>query len=104
MMHIHWAERAFIRRQAIEDYILYSFGRKAHREYIKEVNSWKEALRTNPHIGKIEPLLLNMRKEYRSFVVGEQSKGIYYVEGDCINIVDWWDTRRSIENLKAGLD
>ena len=104
MMHILWSERAFIRRQAVEDYILYSFGRRAHAQFLKEVNNWKTILRTNPQAGQIEPLLENMRKEYRHFVVGNLSKGIYYIEGDFINIVDWWDTRRAVENLKVGLE
>ena len=30
--------------------------------------------------------------------------GIYYIESDFINIVDWWDTRRAVENLKEGLE
>ena len=37
-MQIIWSERAFIRRQAIEDYILYSFGYVAHAKYIEEVS------------------------------------------------------------------
>ena len=104
MMHIYWSERAYIRRQAIEDYILYSFGRRAHTDYIKEINRWKETLRNAPFAGQVEPNLEGMRKEYRYFVVANQSKAIYYVEGDGIYIVDWWDTRRSIEKLKSGIE
>ena len=103
MRHIYWSERAFVRRQAIEDYILYSFGRKAHADYIKEINRWKVSLKNNPYLGQAEPILEGMSKEYRYFVVANQSKGIYYVEENDIFIVDWWDTRRSIERLKTGL-
>ena len=104
MMRIQWAERAFVRRQAVEDYILYSFGRQAHAHFVREIRHWKQLLMENPYLGQVESTLEGMSKEYRYFVVLNQSKGIYYVEDDCINIVDWWDTRRSIENLKSGLD
>ena len=102
-MQVIWSERAYIRRQAIEDYILYSFGFAALRNYEEEVDAWVEALRSNPNAGPIEPILANMRKEYRYFVVEDLTKGIYYVEDDKIIVVDWWDTRRSLDTLKKGL-
>ena len=102
-MQIIWSERAFIRRQAIEDYILYSFGYVAHAKYIEEVETWKNAVLANPEIGAKEPLLEGMRKEYRSYTIANQTKCIYYIEDDFIVFVDWWDTRRSITNLKIGL-
>ena len=102
-MRIIWSDRAFVRRQAIEDYILFSFGFAAHAEYIEAVEDWKKLVLDNPSIGKIEPLLVNMRKEYRSYVIAKLTKCIYYVENDFIVVVDWWDTRRGIKTLTQGL-
>jgi plasmid stabilization system protein ParE len=102
-MRIIWSDRAFIRRQAIEDYILFSFGFAAHFEYVEAIEDWKKLVLDNPNIGKIEPLLVNMRKEYRSYVIAKLTKCIYYVENDFIVVVDWWDTRRGIKTLTQDL-
>jgi plasmid stabilization system protein ParE len=93
-----------VRRQAIEDYILYSFGFAAHAEYVEAIEEWKRLVKENPYIGKIEPLLEGMRKEYRSYVISKLTKCIYYVEEEFIVVVDWWDTRRGIKTLTSGLN
>ena len=102
-MRIIWSDRAYVRRQAIEDYILFSFGFAAHTEYVEAVEEWKKIVLENPQIGKVEPLLEGMRKEYRSYVISELTKCIYYIENDFIIIVDWLDTRRGIKTLTQGL-
>ncbi|MBQ0154297.1 MAG: type II toxin-antitoxin system RelE/ParE family toxin [Bacteroidales bacterium] len=102
-MQIIWSERAFIRREAIEDYILYSFGFEAHAKYVAEINHWKATVLANPEIGIKEPILEGLSKDYRSFTIANQTKCIYYIENDFIVFVDWWDTRRAITNLKMGL-
>ncbi len=102
-MRIIWSDRAFVRRQAIEDYILYSFGYAAHAEYVEAIEDWKKIVLENPQVGKIEPLLEGMRKEYRSYVISKLTKCIYYVENDFIVVVDWWDTRRAIKTLTQNM-
>ena len=102
-MHIIWSDRAFVRRQAIEDYILFSFGYVAHAEYVEKVEEWKRLVLENPRIGKVEPVLSGMRKEYRNSVISKLTKCIYYIEDDLIVVVDWWDTRRGIKTLSQGL-
>ncbi len=102
-MHIIWSNRAYVRRQAIEDYILFSFGFAAHAEYVAAIEDWKKIVLENPQIGKVEPILEGMRKEYRSYVISELTKCIYYIEDDFIIVVDWWDTRRGIKTLTQGL-
>ena len=103
MMQIIWSDRAFIRRQATEDYILYSFGYDAYAEFVARIDEWKRLVMANPNIGKEEPLLVGMRKQYRSYVISKLSKCIYYVEDGVIVIVDWWDARRGIKTLSEGL-
>ena len=102
-MEIIWSERAYVRRQAIEDYIIYSFGYTAYEDFLEKVDEWKKLVLANPKAGKVEPLLAGMRKEYRSYPIGKLSKCIYYIEGDFIVFADWWNTRRGIQNLISGL-
>ena len=102
-MEIIWSERAFVRRRAIEDYILYSFGYTAYAEFLEKVNEWKQLVMSNPKAGKVEPLLARMRKEYRSYPIGKLSKCVYYIEGDYIVFADWWNTRSGVQKLKRGL-
>ena len=45
-------------------------------------------------MGKKEPLLEKELEGYRSIVVHQNYKLVYYVESDIIYIVDLWDTRR----------
>ena len=70
---------------------------------MEAIEDWKKMVLENPQIGKVEPLLEGMRKEYRSYVISELTKCIYYIENDFIVIVDWWDTRRGIKTLTQGL-
>ena len=103
MMQIIWSDRAFTRRQATEDYILYSFGYAAYANFVESVEEWKNLVVENPGIGKEEPILKGMRKKYQSYVIHKLSKCIYYVEDGFVVVVDWWDTRRGIQNLTEGL-
>jgi len=60
-MRIIWSDRAYVRRQAIEDYILFSFGFAAHADYVEAIEEWKKTVLENPQIGKVEPLLEGKR-------------------------------------------
>ena len=50
-----------------------------------------------PSLGKIEPLLADRSRLYRSVVLTRQNKIIYYIQDDTVYIVDFWDTRREPE-------
>ena len=59
-------------------------------------------LASNPYMGKIEPLLINRKgHEYRSLVIHEHFKLIYYIDlsQNILYIVDLWDTRREPSRL-----
>lgn len=60
-------------------------------------NAFYEAvniLYTFPEAGPIEPTLEKEEEAYRYLVVEHHYKIIYYVKGDCIEIVAAWDCRR----------
>ena len=93
-MEIVWAEEAYLAWQETVDYIIQQCGVNAGIEFYKNTESWQDALITFPLMGKEEPLLANRLHAYRSLTISRLNKLIYYIEGDIINIVDFWDTRR----------
>lgn len=58
-----------------------------------------ELLAANPYMGKEEPLLEKRRRPYRSLVLDELHKVIYYIDADAVYIVDLWDVRRNPDAL-----
>ena len=66
----------------------------ALRKFQKNTEDCQDRLEEFPALGKVEPLLSDRTKLYRSIVLGELNKIIYFVEGNTIYIVDFWDTRR----------
>ena len=98
-MNVVWhaqAEEALINAAV---YIQNHFGKRFREKFVVNVQQTEQALRLNPNLGKIEPLLVKREKEYRSIVVGSLNKIIYYVDGDLIYIADFWDVRREPKAL-----
>ncbi|MBO7069634.1 MAG: type II toxin-antitoxin system RelE/ParE family toxin [Bacteroidaceae bacterium] len=93
-MEIIWAEEAFRAWQDTIDYIVKEFGVRAAEKFYKKTEEWQDVLSSSPMVGKIEPLLNNRSRSYRSIVITKQNKLIYYIEDETIFIVDFWDTRR----------
>ena len=93
-MEIIWAEEAFRAWQDTIDYIVEEFGVRAAEKFYKKTEEWQDVLSSSPKAGKIETLLNNRSRSYRSIVITRQNKLIYYIEDETIFIVDFWDTRR----------
>ena len=93
-MKIIWAEEAFQVWQDTIDYIVKEFGVRAAEKFYKKTEEWQDVLSSSPKAGKIEPLLNNRSRSYRSIVITKQAKLIYYIEDETVFIVDFWDTRR----------
>ena len=93
-MEIIWAEEAFSAWKDIIDYIVQEFGIQAAEKFYEKTEVCQDSLSFSPLIGKVEPLLKNRSRSYRSLVINKHSKLIYYIENEAINIVDFWDTRR----------
>ena len=87
----NWSEN-LLRQTA--DYIQVEFGKEAKVKFIKDIYYITTLLEANPNLGKAEPLLANTPVLYRSLVVSRLNKIIYWINGDTIEIVDFWDTRR----------
>lgn len=98
-MNVIWHAQA---EEALIDaavYIQNHFGKRFREKFVGSVRQTEYALRLNPYLGKLEPLLMNRVREYRSIVVGTLNKIIYYVDSDIIYIADFWDVRREPKTL-----
>lgn len=98
-MNVIWHAQA---EEALIDaavYIQNHFGKRFREKFVGSVRQTEYALRLNPYLGKLEPLLMNRVREYRSIVVGSLNKIIYYVGSDVIYIADFWDVRREPKTL-----
>ena len=93
-MNIIWTTSALQQQNTIADYIYEEFGTNSLIDFYTYLDKTEDNLVAFPELGKVEPLLQNGTKLYRSFVVTKLCKIIYYIDGENIYIVDLWDTRR----------
>ena len=93
-MKIIWTESAQQSQDAAATYIFDEFGAMPLIDFYKNLDEIEEDLSDFPELGRIEPLLQDRSKSYRSLVATKYNKIIYYVDDDKIYIVDFWDTRR----------
>lgn len=92
--------------QIIKDtahYIQVEFGKTARKEFVNEFRRVIKLLDENPQLGSEEPFLIGAPVLYRSIVVNHLNKLIYWINGDIIEIVDFWDTRREPNDQAARL-
>lgn len=82
-------------------YIQQQFGTTARVAFRNEIRLVVDILRVNPNLGPIEPLLADAPVSYRSIVVRRLNKIIYWINGDVIEIVDFWDCRREPKSQAA---
>jgi plasmid stabilization system protein ParE len=93
-MKVSWSKKAGDAVVQTSVYILDKFGPKASEEFLQEVQHVSDLLESNPCLGPVEPLLAQKSKPYRSVVLNHLNKIVYYIKGDTIRIVAFWDTRR----------
>lgn len=93
-MKIAWKNNAKAEYFKIARYINEHFCLKAKFAFVDEVNSYKQLIKSNPEIGRVDPLFKDRAETYRSVIINKRSKLVYRVDGDIINIVAFWDCRR----------
>lgn len=101
-MQVKWDKRALKRLEKATDYGLYKFGEITSVRFYQKIRSYDSLLAEHPRMGKIEPLLIGRRFEYRSLVVHELFKLIYYINEvkDRIVVADLWDVRKEPRSMK----
>ena len=95
---ITWTNRAL----ATLDNVFEFYKERSENAAIKLVNrlyNSASTLKTFPHAGVIEPLLDGFTVCFRTLVVEKHFKLIYYVEDNCVYIVEVWDTRQDPDRL-----
>lgn len=101
-MQIKWSKRAIRTLDKVLAFGIELFGARRTILFYNKVKACEPLLASNPYMGKIEPLLINRKlHQYRSFVIHEHFKLIYYIDlsQNILYIVDLWDTRREPSRL-----
>ena len=93
-MKVSWSKKAGDAVVRTSVYILDTFGQKASKNFLQEIQHVSELLENNPYLGPLEPLLAQKPKQYRSIVLNHLNKIVYYVKGNTIRIAAFWDTRK----------
>ena len=68
---------------------------KLHRKYLQK----KKRLLKFPESGTPESLLRDRKIQYRSVIINEYYKMVYYVKGEVLRVAAFWDMRMHPENL-----
>ena len=100
-MKIRWHKRAAAQLYQVEEYVLRDFGERVRQEFMDEVEQAVLALADMPTMGKIDPLFVHRKQNYRSIIVRRLNKVVYYVKDDILHIAAFWDTRREPKNQAA---
>ena len=104
-MQVKWDKRAMKRLDKATEYGLYKFGEITSIRFYQKIRSYDSLLAEHPRLGKVEPLLIGRRFEYRSLVVHEYYKLIYYINEvkSRIVVADFWDVRQEAQHLAEGV-
>lgn len=100
-MTFEWKKKAEAELTKTSIYCLEQFGKRTAEKFIDAIDKHVKQLVQFPERGFPEPLLADRRKKYRSVLVYEHFKLVYYYDErkDIIYIVDLWDTRREPQSL-----
>ena len=78
-MQVKWDKRALRRLDNATSYGFQKFGEVESIRFYQKIRSYDSLLAEHPRMGKVEPLLIERCFEYRSLVVHEHYKLIYYI-------------------------
>ena len=69
---------------------------KLHQKYLQK----QERLLKFPESGTPEALLRDRKIHYRSVIINDYYKMVYYIKGDVLRIAAFWDMRMHPDNLR----
>lgn len=77
------------------------FGERVAARFFYEIKAHDSLLETNPYLGQRMPQMDTPRRQFRSLVVHEHYRLIYYVDEkkQLLYVVSLWDTRRDPVSL-----
>lgn len=100
-MQVVWLEEAKVLFKEAVSFGYLAFGERAVIRFVDEVQRANERLSAYPFLGKVEPALRGLGREYRSLVVHRNYKVIYYIDDDRVFIASFWSTRCNPNNLRS---
>lgn len=103
-MIVKWFPSAKRDMQFLSVYCRDYFGLVIAARVVSSVRHKINILGEYPYMGKNEPLLSHREEQWRSLVVHENTKVIYLVGEESVNIVALWDTRRCPDHLDRYID
>lgn len=97
---VHWKPRAISHLKKQAEWYAENLGLSAADKFWNGMIAAGDLLITNPYLGKIEPILNDSAKSYRSLVQHKDYKIIYSFEDDNkIQIVSIWHCRKVTSSL-----
>ncbi|WP_455591435.1 type II toxin-antitoxin system RelE/ParE family toxin [Bacteroides sp.] len=100
-MNYQWHRQAEKELIQMAEYCVKEFGKKVADDFLNNIDRQVHLIVAFPEMGKVEPLLEGRQREYRSLVIHELFKLVYYINErkQRIVIADLWDTRREPATL-----
>lgn len=104
-MQVEWKKQAQREVRAVVIYSVEHFGERTALLFYQKIKMWAERLVIHPELGSPEPLLAGRKRLYRSLIVHERHKLIYYIDEirQIVYITDLWDMRREPSRLSKRL-
>lgn len=95
-MRVIWSPDAEKELDNVIQYCLITFGYHMATKAYRQMKHYDVLLADNPLMGKVESLLERYPQSFRSIVVHEHYKLVYYIDKneDTVYVVDIWNTRR----------
>lgn len=103
-MRVVWSLEAHDQLRQAADFIENRFGKSSKTKFLDDPYHVVPLMSKHPYLGKEEPLLEGASVVYRSLVVGRLNKLVYHINGNIIEIVALWDTRREPKKLAEGME
>jgi len=76
---------------------------QAARKIITDILQATNQLSIHPEMAEVEQLLQERPETFRSLIIRQTYKVVYYIDETAIYIVDVWDCRQSSKKLKKGI-
>ncbi|MDL2256161.1 type II toxin-antitoxin system RelE/ParE family toxin [Parabacteroides sp. OttesenSCG-928-G06] len=98
-MVIQWSDLAATRLEEIALYYKHERSTKAARKVISQIKEATNTLKDFPRIAAIESLLSDHPETFRSLIISDIYKVVYYIDEEIVRIVTIFDCRQNPERL-----
>lgn len=103
-MRVKWFSPAHRDLLRIRYYCESYFGKRIAQNAVVSIKHIVDSIGQFPNLGPLEPLLSHRVESWRSFVVHKNTKVIYLIGSETVNIAALWDTRQRPEKMADYID